>query len=291
MLRERLRTAREKLQSVAIPTSDAEYIAAFILGVERMQLHAREYELSSEQESEFEDLLEQRLNGAPLQYLTGIAPFRYLDFEVGFGVLIPRPETELLVDAALVEIERIQAAPTWNHQPTSIVDLGSGSGAIAISIAHEARQRQLPVQIVAVESEIPAITWLTRNIAKHQVDVRVIEGRVEDALLDVKCDLVVANPPYIPSNLRIGIDLPIELGFEPSSALFGGEAGLDIPYLFINAAARILKGRGLLLLEHHESQVASLSAELAAEFTELKSLQDLNQRPRWISARKRESRN
>lgn len=291
MLRERLRTAREKLQSVAIPTSDAEYIAAFILGVERMQLHAREYELSSEQESEFEDLLEQRLNGAPLQYLTGIAPFRYLDFEVGFGVLIPRPETELLVDAALVEIECIQAAPTWNHQPTSIVDLGSGSGAIAISIAHEARQRQLPVQIVAVESEIPAITWLTRNIAKHQVDVRVIEGRVEDALLDVKCDLVVANPPYIPSNLKIGSDLPIELGFEPSSALFGGEAGLDIPYLFINAAARILKGRGLLLLEHHESQVASLSAELAAEFTELKSLQDLNQRPRWISARKRESRN
>jgi release factor glutamine methyltransferase len=291
MLRERLRTAREKLQSVAIPTSDAEFIAAFILGVERMQLHAREYELNSEQESEFEDLLEQRLNGAPLQYLTGIAPFRYLDFEVGFGVLIPRPETELLVDAALVEIERIQAAPTWNHQPTSIVDLGSGSGAIAISIAHEARQRQLPVQIVAVESEIPAITWLTRNIAKHQVDVRVIEGRVEDALLDVKCDLVVANPPYIPSNLKIGSDLPIELGFEPSSALFGGEAGLDIPYLFINAAARILKGRGLLLLEHHESQVASLSAELAAEFTELKSLQDLNQRPRWISARKRESRN
>jgi release factor glutamine methyltransferase len=84
--------------------------------------------------------------------------------------------------------------------------------------------------------------------------------------------------------------LPIELGFEPSSALFGGEAGLDIPYLFINAAARILKVRGLLLLEHHESQVASLSAELSAEFTELKSLQDLNQRPRWISARKRESR-
>lgn len=287
MLKERLRAAREQFKDINIPTSDAEHIAAFILGTERMQLHAREFEFNSDQEREFDELLELRLKGIPLQYITGVAPFRHLVFDVGPGVLIPRPETELLVDAALVEIERIQSAFDWSQQPTSVVDLGSGSGAIAISIAYESNLRGMPVQVVAVESEAEALVWLKQNIAKHEVDVRVVESRVETALQDVKSDLVIANPPYIPNELKIGIDLPKELNFEPRTSLYGGRDGLDSPFAFIDAAIRILKSGAMFLMEHHETQFEALAQKMNSDFSDLLSFDDLNKRPRWICARKK----
>ncbi|MGA1158791.1 MAG: peptide chain release factor N(5)-glutamine methyltransferase [Candidatus Nanopelagicaceae bacterium] len=283
MLKERLNAARKQFKDLDIPASDAEHIAAFILGTERMQLHAREFEFDLDQEREFEELMQQRLKGIPLQYITGNAPFRHLVFDVGPGVLIPRPETELLVDAALVEIERIQSDSNWSRQPTSVVDLGAGSGAIAISIVHESKLRRMPVQVVAVENSPDALIWLKRNIAKHEVDVRVIESRVETALQGVKCDLVVANPPYIPNELQT--DLPIELSFEPSSSLYGGKAGLDSPFAFIEAAGRILKSGAMFLMEHHETQFEGLAQKMNYDFSDLQSYEDLNQRPRWISAR------
>lgn len=283
MLKERLNAARKQLKDLDIPASDAEHIAAFILGTERMQLHAREFEFDLDQEREFEELMQQRLKGIPLQYITGNAPFRHLVFDVGPGVLIPRPETELLVDAALVEIERIQSDSNWSRQPTSVVDLGAGSGAIAISIVHESKLRRMPVQVVAVENSPDALIWLKRNIAKHEVDVRVIESRVETALQGVKCDLVVANPPYIPNELQT--ELPIELSFEPSSSLYGGKAGLDSPFAFIEAAGRILKSGAMFLMEHHETQFEALARKMNYDFSDLQSYEDLNQRPRWISAR------
>lgn len=284
MLKERLRAARRELADASISEVDAELLAAFVLGVGRMDLHAKEFTFTREQEEEFLSLLAQRKLGKPLQYLTGEAHFRYLTFDVGPGVLIPRPETELLVDAALVEIERIQSSPNWrSNVRTSVVDLGAGSGAIAISIADEAKRRAMPTQVVAVEREEAAIKWLERNIAKHDVDVRVIKSDVATALEGVKCDLVVANPPYIPE----GTALPKEVvGHEPASALFGGIAGLEIPTRFIESAARILKAGGLLLLEHHESQKEALAALLKAEFNEISRYLDLAERPRWISARR-----
>ncbi len=284
MLKERLRAARRELADVSISEVDAELLAAFVLGVGRMDLHAKEFTFTKEQEEEFLTLLAERKSGKPLQYLTGEAHFRYLTFDVGPGVLIPRPETELLVDAALVEIERIQSSPNWQgNLRTSVVDLGAGSGAIAISIADEARRRGMPVQVVAVEREVSAITWLERNIAKHDVDVRVLKGDVATALDGVKCDLVVANPPYIPE----GAQLPHEvINHEPASALFGGIAGIEIPTQFIESAARILKSGGLLLLEHHESQVEALASILKADFDSISHFLDLNERARWISARR-----
>lgn len=284
MLKERLRAARNELSEVSISEVDAELLAAFVLGVGRMELHAREFSFTSEQEEEFLNLLAMRKSGKPLQYITGEAHFRYLTFEVGPGVLIPRPETELLVDAALVEIERIQSGPNWRKNArTSVVDLGAGSGAIAISIADEAKRRGMAVQVVAVEREAGAITWLERNIAKHDVDVRVIKSDVATALIDVKCDLVVANPPYIPE----GAELPREVvSFEPRSALYGGIAGLEEPARFIETATRILKAGGMFLIEHHESQAEAIASILRSDFTEISNFLDLNERPRWISARK-----
>ena len=283
MLKDLLRAARSELETVNISKVDAELIAAFVLGVSRMDLHSREFQLTKEQELEFSDLLAQRISGIPLQYLTGEAPFRYLIFDVGPGVLIPRPETELMVDAALVEIERIQSNKEWNKQQTSVIDLGSGSGAIAISIADEAHKRGLLVNVIAVENDEVAAQWLIKNIGKHDVDVRVVKESVSDALSGVKSDLVVANPPYISD--AIG-SLPRELSHEPKTALFGGETGLEIPKTFIEAAKRLLKPSALLLLEHDDSQSAEIESILAPNFYEILHFKDLNDRPRWISARR-----
>lgn len=259
-----LKESKERFANAQIDGVDAELILAHVLGVGRMDLHARDFSLTTEQEEVFTELVAARIEGTPTQYLTGEAPFRYLTFSVGPGVLIPRPETELLVDAALVEIERIQSAPGITSPAVSVVDLGAGSGAIAISIAHEARARQMPVHVVAVEKSEAAQEWLQKNIARHEVDVRLIKSDVSQALEGVKCDIVVANPPYVPNE----VSLPeLVSKNEPHEALFGGARdGLELPRLFIATATRLLKPGGFLILEHFENQSALLERELSSHY-------------------------
>lgn len=285
-IKEILKNAKQELSELEIPAVDAELMLAHVLGASRMDLHAREFILNTEQHELFQEMLQARKSGTPTQYLTGEAPFRYLSFSVGTGVLIPRPETELLVDAALVEIERIQSAPEFSSVPdVSIVDLGAGSGAIAISIAHEATQRKMPVHIVAVEKSALAVEWLKKNISRHEVDVRVIHDDVSNALQGVKCNIVVANPPYIP-NETVLPDLVKQN--EPHEALFGGATdGMHAPLQFIAAASRLLKSGGLLIMEHFENQGDALERELTKEYFEISHYTDLNNRPRWITARRK----
>ena len=280
-----LKESKERFANAQIDGVDAELILAHVLGVGRMDLHARDFSLTTEQEEVFTELVAARIEGTPTQYLTGEAPFRYLTFSVGPGVLIPRPETELLVDAALVEIERIQSAPGITSPAVSVVDLGAGSGAIAISIAHEARARQMPVHVVAVEKSEAAQEWLQKNIARHEVDVRLIKSDVSQALEGVKCDIVVANPPYVPNE----VSLPeLVSKNEPREALYGGARdGLELPRLFIATATRLLKPGGFLILEHFEDQSALLERELSSHYSDISHYTDLNQRPRWMTARRK----
>jgi len=285
-LKDLLRDTRIRFDNAAIDRVDAELILAHVLGIERMQLHAQTFQLNSEQEELFEELVNSRISGVPTQYLIGEAPFRYLTFSVGPGVLIPRPETELLVDAAMVEIERLKSSFNATTSAVSVVDLGAGSGAISISIAHEARQRSLPVQVVAVEKSDAALEWLKKNIARHDVDVRVIHRDVRDALIDVKCDIVVANPPYVPNDSLLP---PLVLENEPHEALFSGPGeGLEVPQRFIEAATRLLKPGGALILEHFEDQSAALEQLLSQDYSDISHYKDLNQRPRWLTARRKE---
>jgi release factor glutamine methyltransferase len=205
-----------------------------------------------------------------LQYITGSAYFRNLELKVGPGVLVPRPESELLVGAVLTHIANLPA-------PVSVIDLGSGSGALALAIATEAANSR----VIAVEKSDEALVWLKKNVEAIVEDLRIVHSDVKDALLGIKCDVVIANPPYIETES----DLPRDVvEHEPAIALFGGKDGMDAPREFISAASRLLKPGGLLAIEHNEVQGTLIADELARDFHEIRLHEDLVGRPRWTSA-------
>ena len=280
-----LRAAFTQFEKNKIPLVDAEILLAHLLGVSRKEIHSQGLDIPSEQlqkiTDEYNDLINQRLLGRPVQYITGSAPFRYLDLEVGEGVLIPRPETELLVDRA---IGFLSSAPD-KDLAKSVVDLGAGSGAISIAIASEATLKSLKVSVIAVEKSALAAEGLNKNIAKYDLPIRVVVEDVQTALDGVKADLVVANPPYIPDDEQ----LPKEVeNFEPEVALRGGKVdGMQVPKLFIEAAARLLKPDGILIMEHHENQSELIKQALKEEFRLPQTHADLTGRDRFTSARRR----
>ncbi len=284
-MKELLRAAFSQFEKNQIATVDAELLLAHLLGVSRKQIHSQSIELSeSEREKitlEFNDLIQQRLLGRPVQYITGSAAFRYLELEVGEGVLIPRPETELIVDRV---IGHLSSQPDKENSK-SIIELGAGSGAISIAIATEASLKGLKVSLVAVEKSPIAAEWLNKNIAKYDLPIRVVVEDVSTALPDIKADLVVTNPPYIPNDEK----LPIEVeNFEPEIALRGGAVdGMQVPKLFIDAANRLLKSGGFFITEHHEKQGELIRGVLARDFLPAQTHADLTGRDRFTSAIKR----
>jgi release factor glutamine methyltransferase len=276
-----LRSAKERLSSAGINEVDAEHLFAYVVGISRMDLHnpvKLEEALKSLGdfgviEETFAKLISRRANHEPLQYLTGIAYFRRLEIEVGPGVLVPRPESELLVDAVLTHIENLSD----REGEISVIDLGSGSGALALAIATEAPKSR----VIAVEKSPEAIYWLKKNVAAISENVRVVESDVTDALPGIKCDIVIANPPYIPDSQPLPRDVAEH---EPGAALYGGVTGMEIPALFIAAATRLLKSGGVLAIEHTELQGAGIASLLAEDFIEVSLHKDLTDRPRWTSA-------
>ncbi len=276
-----LRDAKSQLAQSGIAEVDGELLLAHCLGISRMDLHnpvllestlSNLVDLETIEETFFE-LLARRINHEPLQYLTGFAYFRRLEIEVGPGVLVPRPESELLVEAVLQHIANLPA-------PVSVVDLGAGSGALALAIATEAPN----ARVIAVEKSPAAIYWLKKNVATIAESVRIVESDVANALLGVKCDVVIANPPYIPDTQSLPRDVA---DFEPHSALFGGPEGIELPRLFIAAASRLLKSGGVLVIEHGEEQGEKIAIELYADFEDIVLHHDLAQRPRWTSGVRR----
>ena len=276
-----LRSAKERLSAAGINEVDAEHLFAYVVGLSRMDLHnpvKLEEALKSLGdfgviEDTFAKLVSRRANHEPLQYLTGVAYFRRLEIEVGPGVLVPRPESELLVDAVLTHIENLSD----RAGEISVIDLGAGSGALALAIATEAPKSR----VIAVEKSSEAIYWLKKNVAAISENVRVVESDVTDALPGIKCDIVIANPPYIPDSQPLPRDVAEH---EPDIALYGGVTGMEIPALFIAAASRLLKSGGVLAIEHTEVQGADIASLLENDFIEVSLHKDLTDRPRWTSA-------
>ena len=185
---------------VSSPQVDAELLLAHVLGVERTQLITIS-QISDEQFSDFNDLVARRANRVPLQHLTGVAFFRHLELAVGPGVFVPRPETELLVEAAIKHLKTASS-------PRIAVDLCAGSGAIALSLALE-----VPGTTVhAVELSDDAFKWLTHNVVDHAAKLEAVDSHVivhhgnagdQSLLIELsnQVDALVSNPPYIPSEM------------------------------------------------------------------------------------------
>ena len=279
--KEFLQGGKEQLARAGFAEVEAEHLLAHTLGISRMDLHnplTVESALSAIGdmtivEETYWKLLDRRCAHEPLQYLTGTAYFRHLELKVGPGVLVPRPESELLVEAVLQHIEKLKGA-------VSVVDLGSGSGALALAIATEATQ----THVIAVEKSAEAIYWLKENVSFINEKVRILESDVATALEGVKCDVVIANPPYIPDDEVLPKDVATH---EPAVALFGGPDGMRSPRQFISAAARLLKPGGFLAIEHHETQAAEVGDVLTVEFEDILLHKDLNGRPRFTTAVRR----
>jgi release factor glutamine methyltransferase len=284
-LKELLRAAFSQFEKNQIQAVDAELLLAHLLGISRKQIHAQNFDLADKDKekiaSEYSDLINQRLLGRPVQYITGSAPFRYLDLEVGEGVLIPRPESELIVDRVIGYLNSVDD----KDLAKSVIDLGAGSGALSIAISTEAALKGLKISMVAVEKSAEAAAWLNKNIAKYDLPIRVVIEDVATALPDVKADLVVANPPYIPNDEK----LPKEVeNYEPEIALRGGPVdGMQIPKIFIDSAARLLKPGGFFIMEHHEMQSDLVTNAMAENFTSIQTHSDLTGRDRFTSARRK----
>jgi release factor glutamine methyltransferase len=276
--KEFLSAGKEQLRAAGIEPTDAEHLMAYAMGISRMDLHnpvilddrlANFGDLTILEET-FWKLLDARAAHQPLQYLTGVSYFRYLEIQVGPGVLVPRPESELLVQAVLDHCEGAS-------QAVSVVDLGSGSGALALAISTENEK----TRVIAVEKDPAAIEWLKKNVARINEQVRIVESDVVDALEGIKCDVVIANPPYVPDSQVLPRDVAEH---EPAVALFGGPTGLDIPGRFIDTATRLLKPGGFFAIEHTEDQGDAIASLLSKNFVNIIVHRDLTARPRYTTA-------
>ena len=252
LLHERLAEARRALTTAGIDPEeaaiDAEVLARHVLGWDRAQLITRLREpASATLDPQFEQLLDRRRAREPVAYIVGHREFWGREFEVTPAVLVPRPETEIIIEEA---IEEARERPPFR----TIVDVGTGSGCLAVTLALE-----FPAaRVYATDISPAALAVARRNAARHGVEARVTwVERDLLAAIDEPADLIVSNPPYVPSS-DAGRLLPEVDRYEPHAALFGGSDGLDvIRRLFATAPARPA-GEGRLVVEFGFGQEADV---------------------------------
>jgi release factor glutamine methyltransferase len=256
---------------------DAELLLLHTLQISRVTLIAYpDRELSAAQQALYQSAINRRLQFEPIQYITGEQEFYGLRLHVTPAVLIPRPETEHLVEAIL------QLLPA--NQPLKLADIGVGSGAIAIALAVH-----LPlVEITALDLSAEALAVAQHNAREHNVAGRIRFLR-SDLLAAIESstesfDAIVSNPPYIPESDRSTLH-PQVREHEPASALFAGETGLDIYRRLIPEARKALKPSGLLALEIGHGQQTSL-AQFLADWNDVTFINDLQEIPRIVLARR-----
>ena len=221
--------------------------------------------LTREQQAAYQRILERRLNFKPIQYIVGTTEFYGLTLRVAPAVLIPRPETELLVEAVLARVA----------SDARILDLGTGSGAIAIALAHALPQ----ASVTALDLSPEALAIARENAASHHLDIRFLTSDLLTAVADeAPFDAIVSNPPYI-AEAEAPTLHPQVRDHEPWQALFSGPTGLEIYLRLIPQAQTLLKPGGLLALEIGQGQSNAIAA-LLRDFRPVEFLNDLQQIPR-----------
>lgn len=276
-----LETATEILQSsgIAEPRREASSLLAFALGKDKTFLVAHsDYRLSGAEEKRFRTLLQRRARREPFQYITGRQELYGLDFLVTPDVLIPRPETEIIIESA-IEILR-------QKENSVFCEVGVGSGCICVSILNEVKT----ARAIGLDISEKALKIALQNAARHNIDKR-LSFKISDvfaALENEKFDLIVSNPPYVPAEEMKTLQAEVR-GYEPEIALSDGKDGLSIIEKIINGSPFFLKPGGYLLMEIGFAQSQKVSEMFALDKWEaFDFLPDLQGIPRTVKAKLRE---
>ncbi|PHS24206.1 MAG: protein-(glutamine-N5) methyltransferase, release factor-specific [Methylophaga sp.] len=259
------------------PEIDAQVLLCHILSCQTTFLHSwAEKQLNQQQQDTFKQLIKQRQRGQPIAHITGQQGFWTLDLNVTADTLIPRPDTELLVELALSKLT----------DKMIVADLGTGSGAIALALAHE----QPTAQILAMDQSSSALIVAKKNAVQNQLNnVSFWQGKWLDAITEHALDLVVSNPPYIEEDdphLLQG-----DVRFEPLAALTSGDDGLDDIRIIVRQAQHCLKSSGWFLVEHGYDQAQQVLALFRnAGFTNISTHQDFGGNDRVVMGQKTNER-
>ncbi|MEV1010049.1 peptide chain release factor N(5)-glutamine methyltransferase [Streptomyces sp. NPDC049881] len=268
--------ATQRLADAGVPSPrfDAEELAAYVHGTERAKLHTVP---DAEFDARYWEAVARREAREPLQHITGRAFFRYLELQVGPGVFVPRPETESVVGWAIDAVRAMDVA-----EPL-IVDLCTGSGAIALALAQEVPRSR----VHAVELDEAALEWARRNAEGSRVVLHHGDARTALPELTGQADLVISNPPYIPLTEWEYV-APEARDYDPQLALFSGEDGLDVIRGLERAAHRLLRPGGMVVVEHADTQGGQVPWIFTEDrgWADAADHPDLNNRPRFATARR-----
>jgi release factor glutamine methyltransferase len=276
-VREAITEAVKRLErnDVGSPRMNAEVLLMFVLNCDRAYLYAHpERDLTAEETARYDEALETRSRGVPAQYITGHQEFWGLDFIVNPAVLIPRPETEHVIETVVPLARELQSP--------RIVDVGTGSGCIAIALAHELPE----AEITAVDLSPEALEVALLNAARLQVDSQIefVESDLLSAVADEQFDFIVSNPPYVGESEADRVQREVRK-YEPHMAVFGGEKGLDIIARLTEQARPVLREGGWLVMEIGFTQSGAV-LETLRDWSEARAVPDLQGIPRVIAARK-----
>ena len=277
LLRDALTSAVNRLTSARVPSPrmNAEFLLMFTLDCDRAYLYAHpERHLDSDQQSRYDQALDQRLQSVPAQYITGHQEFWGMDFIVSPAVLIPRPETEHVIETVLP----LARAPT----NPGIADVGTGSGCIALALAKDLPQ----AEIHATDVSTGALEIARANAARHLLENRIHFHQVDllQGLGSNRFNLVVSNPPYVGESEEDQVQLEVRK-FEPRNAVFAGPTGLEVIQRLIPQARDALKPGGWLVIEISGTIVEGVK-DLLHGWDEVRVTEDLQKIPRVVSAQK-----
>ena len=277
-IRNSLIKARKLFESKNLPAFEAILLLEKVSSLPKEKLFVDlEKNFDPEQEKEYFKLINKRLRGFPLQYILGYQNFWSLKFQVGRGVFIPRPETELLVEKAIELFSR--------KDEIIIVDIGTGCGNIAISLGKEYPN----ARVIGVDVSKKALDYAIKNAKFYRVrNVEFLKGDLFAPLKKLnlygKVDLIISNPPYVSQKEWMELDIAIQK-YEPKKALVPGKSGLELIEKIIKESPQFLKTKGYLLLEIGEKQAEMVKNLFDKKWSRIEIFKDYNNLPRTIKAR------
>ena len=260
-----IRSGTKKLSSISnVPRLEAEVILSYLLDIDRIKFHTDEIGISPKVMDEFKSMIESRFKGIPLAYLIGKKEFWSMDFFINESVLVPRPETELLIENAIAIFK--------NFESPKILELGTGSGMISVVLQKELSNPY----ITAIDISNEALRIAKMNAEKHKIsDIRFIASNWFSKIMNEKFDLIISNPPYV-NRSKLSKEELFSISMEPDEALYSKNDGTsDLEYI-IKTAPKYLEDGGWLILEHGYNQSSYCVSKMkTAGFSRINNSKDI----------------